>query len=84
MKYLVSLLIYLLVPVYAYSTDYFWVNGQGNWYDFSNHWATSSGGIVYHVAPPGPDDDVFFDVNSFNNLNDTLFVDERKVYCRFY
>lgn len=82
MKYLISLLMLHLVTVHAYSADYFWVNGQGDWYDFSNHWATSSGGNVFHVAPPGPDDDVYFDVNSFSNLNDTLFVDERKVYCR--
>ncbi|MFN8155086.1 MAG: hypothetical protein U0Y08_12405 [Bacteroidia bacterium] len=72
----------LLIFEFAKAADYYWVNGQGNWYDFSQHWATSSGGNIYHTSPPGPDDDVYFDANSFSNLHDTLIIDERTVYCR--
>lgn len=82
MKKGVFFLIVFLSVKMALAVDFYWVNGQGNWYDFSQHWSTSSGGNVYHVTPPGPDDDVYFDANSFSNLHDTLFVDDRTMYCR--
>ena len=33
--------------------DYYWVGGTGNWSDLS-HWATESGGSIFHDALPGP------------------------------
>ena len=45
--------------------SYYWVGGSGEWSDVS-HWAIESGGDVYHTALPGPEDDVFFDANSFD------------------
>jgi len=47
------------------AADYYWVNGHGNWSEFATHWATESGGSVFHMVVPGPDDNVFFDGNSF-------------------
>lgn len=52
---------------------YYWVGGTGNWNDFTNHWATTSGGNVFHAAPPGASDDVFFDNNSFLSNTDTVY-----------
>ena len=54
----------------ASATNYYWVGGSGSWSDYSNHWATSSGGNVYHVQIPTPNDDVFIDANSFLSTND--------------
>ncbi len=44
--------------------NYYWVGGSGNWSDVS-HWATTSGGGIFHLTPPTIGDDVFFDANSF-------------------
>ncbi|MBU0765667.1 MAG: hypothetical protein KJ607_12605, partial [Bacteroidetes bacterium] len=65
----------------SFSADYFWVNGSGNWSDFTGHWATTSGGAVMHTEAPGADDDVFFDSNSFPFTEDTVTVDIAAV-CR--
>ena len=58
----------------AFSSDYFWVGGHGNWSDLS-HWATSSGGTELHVSLPGPSDNVYFDVNSFTGLGQEVSLD---------
>ena len=72
---LVKTLVLLFFTASAGAADYYWVGGSGNWSDFSNHWATTSGGSTMHTAAPGITDNVFLDDNSFANLNDTLFVD---------
>lgn len=59
-----------LVPV-----SYYWVNGQGNWSDASNHWSSIDGGTPDFVDPPGPFDDVSFTQFSSFNTNDTVFLD---------
>jgi len=43
---------------------YYWVNNGGNWSDFANHWATTSGGSTFHTVAPTAADDVVFDENS--------------------
>ncbi len=48
----------------AFSDDYYWINGTGDWSDL-NHWSQTSGGSVLHINVPGPLDNVFFDDNSF-------------------
>jgi alpha-tubulin suppressor-like RCC1 family protein len=58
----------------ALSADYYWVGGQGNWSDFSTHWATTSNGSTFHPSAPGVGDDIYFDGFSFS-LGDTVFVD---------
>ncbi|QSE98885.1 T9SS type A sorting domain-containing protein [Fulvivirga lutea] len=45
--------------------DFYWVGNSGNWSDFANHWATSSGGSDFHNRVPSIDDNVIFDNNSF-------------------
>ncbi len=43
----------------AAASNYYWVGGIGNWSDYGNHWATSSGGLIFHTSIPTANDDVF-------------------------
>lgn len=63
------------------ASDYYWVNGTGKWSEFTLHWATSSGGSVFHTQLPDTNDNVFFDANSFVALSDTLDIDLDSVFC---
>ncbi len=56
--------------------DYYWVGDGGNWSDFANHWATTSGGSTMHTDVPGVLDDVFFDANSFNTNGEIVVIDD--------
>lgn len=69
----VSLLFASTSPLFA--LDYYWVNGSGNWSDFSAHWATTSGGNTFHLSAPSSGDDVFFDFNSFPAAAPTVTID---------
>ncbi len=55
--------------------DYYWVGDGGNWSDYANHWATTSGGSTMHTDYPGTADNVFFDANSFSMADQTVTVD---------
>jgi hypothetical protein len=69
------LILGLAISVSTQAANYFWVGGSGNWIDFSNHWATTSGGSTFHTSVPGINDDVIFDDNSFPFFGtDTVFV----------
>ena len=57
------------------SQDYYWVGNGGNWSDFANHWATTSGGSTMHTDYPGSADNVYFDANSFNTAAQTVTLD---------
>jgi hypothetical protein len=64
---------------------YYWVGGAGNWSDYSNHWAYSSGGSPVATAAPTSSIDVVFDFNSGSgtvNLNAT--ADCKKLTCSAY
>ena len=61
--------------------DYYWVGGSGNWSDFENHWATSSGGEVFHTAGPGVLDNVYFDANSFDVASEIVTIDGSAANC---
>ena len=61
------------------SQDYYWVGGSGNWSDFANHWATTSGGSTFHTGEPGVLDNVFLDANSFSSPDDELTIDHSSV-----
>lgn len=63
-------LFFLHAPVFA--SDYYWIGGKGSWSDIG-HWSSSSGGIPSYTVIPGPNDNVFFDANSFSN-SDTVFL----------
>ena len=63
------------------ATDYYWVGGAGNWSDYSNHWATSSGGTNYQISVPGFADNVIFDMNSFASLSQVVSIDVSDANC---
>lgn len=65
----------------SYCTNYYWVGGTGNWSDYAAHWATTSGGVVFHIQPPTPSDNVFFDGNSFTTTGDTVYLDSTIINC---
>jgi hypothetical protein len=61
----VMLALALLLPAAGFSADYYWVGGSGLWSDHNNHWATASGGNVFHDQVPTSMDNVFFDGSPF-------------------
>ena len=63
------------------ASDYYWVNGTGRWSEYPLHWATSSGGSVFHSQKPTVNDNVFFDSNSFSSVSDTLDIDLDSILC---
>ncbi|MCU0435358.1 MAG: T9SS type A sorting domain-containing protein [Bacteroidia bacterium] len=71
---IMSMLTLGLSPLRA--ATYYWVGGTGVWSDYSNHWATSSGGTVFHTQMPGAADDVVFDANSFDSNLQTVWIDQ--------
>lgn len=64
----------------AHALDYYWVGGTGMWSDHNNHWATSSGGNVFHDQVPQSMDNVYFDANSFP-AGGTVTIDPTIIYC---
>ncbi|MGZ3864392.1 MAG: hypothetical protein ACXVPF_14360, partial [Bacteroidia bacterium] len=61
---------------------YYWVGGTGNWSQFNTHWATTSGGLVFHIQTPTFADTVIFDANSFSAPGQTVFVDSTFITCK--
>ena len=72
----------MLSPLLSFSADYYWVGGSGNWSDYANHWATSSGGSSFHASIPTLNDNVFVDNNSFTATGQTLLLDSTFYYCK--
>ncbi len=60
---------------YHLDAQYYWVGNGGDWSDFANHWATTSGGSTFHTSAPTVNDDVFFDANSFSSSGQTVTLD---------
>ncbi|MEA1873342.1 MAG: T9SS type A sorting domain-containing protein [Bacteroidota bacterium] len=57
------------------STDYYWINGTGNWSD-PTHWSLASGGAPNSGGcVPTQVDNVYFDANSFSGAFETMTVD---------
>jgi len=81
MKKLFYFLTGLLFSQLLLASNYYWVGGTGVWSDFAIHWATTSGGTVFHVTIPNPTDDVFFDANSFATSADTVYLDTTITNC---
>src|SRR5688572_24650913 len=63
------------------AADYYWVGGSGNWSDFANHWATSSGGGTFHLQVPRTTDNLFFDANSFTAPGQIINIDTTIISC---
>jgi hypothetical protein len=57
--------------------DLYWVGGSGNWNEVS-HWAASSGGTGGYCLPTSIDN-VYFDANSFTDINQGVFVNITEV-----
>ncbi|MDG1942194.1 MAG: hypothetical protein P8I54_07465, partial [Flavobacteriaceae bacterium] len=79
MKNLNQILVQLIILFFSFQlfgqSDYYWVGGNGNWSNYSSHWATSSGGNIFHTTSPGSNDKVIFDSNSFSQANQTVTLD---------
>lgn len=76
-----SCLISLLHLPSAQAANYYWVGGSGNWSDYASHWATTSGGNIFHTAIPSLNDDVYFDSNSFTATGQSVTLDNTLIYC---
>ncbi len=61
---------------------FYWVGNSGGWSDLS-HWATTSGGAVFHSTLPGPADSVFFDSNSFDANGRIVSLDTNTAFCAY-
>lgn len=75
------LTLFILCLSISATSQYYWVGGSGNWSDFSNHWATTSGGGIAHTEVPTDTDDVFFDMNSFISGGQTVTMDTDNSTC---
>ncbi len=73
------LVIAILTSISSNALNYFWVGGSGTWSDFNNHWATTSGGNIFHNQVPQSTDNVYFDVNSFSSSGQTVTIDQTVV-----
>ncbi|PHN07317.1 T9SS type A sorting domain-containing protein [Flavilitoribacter nigricans] len=60
-------------------TEFFWIGGTGNWNEGMN-WSDVSGGDPINCVPT-PNDNVTFDVNSFDGTNDVVTLDGPEQYC---
>ncbi len=58
----------------------YWVGNSGNW-DDGNHWSFVSGGAPSGCSP-SPNDNVFFDANSFNITGQNVTINPTTAYCR--
>jgi gliding motility-associated-like protein len=71
----------LIIATRVHAVNYYWTGGTGNWSDLNN-WATSSGGSTKHSQVPTPDDDVFFDANSFGAAGQSMTINVSNAVCR--
>src|SRR5262245_58595300 len=67
---------------FSHAANYYWVGGTGNWSNYAVHWATTSGGVVFHTQVPTSFDNVYFDVNSFTASVQIVTNDTTMAYCR--
>ena len=75
MKNLLLVFAVLAIASTATANDYYWVGGAGDWSDYENHWATSSGGSSFHSSVPTSSDNVYFDEQSFTTESNILTID---------
>lgn len=72
----------ILNSEFTQAANYYWVGGTGNWSNYAVHWATTSGGNVFHVQVPTSFDNVYFDANSFTAPGQIVTNDTTIAYCR--
>ena len=73
-------IIFLIALSPAYTADYYWVGGSGDWTDI-NHWAKSSGGNINHLQAPTASDNVIFDANSFSSPGQVVNLNTHTLSC---
>ncbi len=71
----------ILFSIQASAVNYFWVGGTGNWSDYANHWAVTSGGSIFHTTIPTLYDNVIFDASSFTADSQVVTLDGTFIYC---
>jgi len=81
MKKICYVILSIIFPQLLFASNYYWVGGTGSWSDYASHWATTSGGVVFHITVPNPTDDVIFDANSFPATGDTVYLDTTITNC---
>ncbi|MFH2096316.1 MAG: SprB repeat-containing protein, partial [Bacteroidota bacterium] len=79
---LAGMIILAFFSIQAFAVNYYWVGGTGNWSEFATHWATSSGGGMFHLQAPTENDDVYFDANSFTGPLQSVNIDVFNATCR--
>ncbi len=81
LKLKLVLFVFLFFTFFTSSAfNYYWVGGTGNWNDL-NHWATTSGGNIFHLEIPTALDNVFFDANSFSGNGQSVNINVETAYC---
>ncbi len=76
------ILVALFSCLAANSSTYYWVGNGGAWINYSQHWATTSGGNTFYTQVPGPNDNVVFDGNSFSLSNQHVTTDTDSILCK--
>lgn len=71
----------LISTLLSWSSDFYWVGNDGQWSDFQNHWATSSGGTEFHDTVPSKFDNVFFDQNSVDKTAAIVLDENANTVC---
>ena len=75
----------MVVGIFAQAEDFYWVNGEGSWNDFANHWSKTSGnsGGVMQTHIPTSSDNVFFNAQSFPGAiqNQRVMLTGTPAYC---
>jgi hypothetical protein len=71
-----------LICSQAFALDYYWVGGNGQWSEYKTHWATSSGGAIFHDKVPTPADNVYFDDKSFLATTGTITLNQTTITCK--
>ncbi|RLD20923.1 MAG: hypothetical protein DRI69_05280 [Bacteroidetes bacterium] len=74
-------MVMLFISITASEAQHYWVGGSGDWSDFANHWATTSGGNTFHGSAPTMTDDVIFDASSFTVTGQTVTMDAAQGEC---
>jgi hypothetical protein len=73
---------FVFTQLQADAANYYWVGGSGNWSSYATHWATTSGGNVFHTQVPTSFDNVYFDANSFTATGQFVMLDTTIGYCQ--
>jgi len=78
-----KLFLFVAITLLSYTslnaTDYYWIDGSGDWTDYANHWATTSGGGTFHTQMPTQNDNVYFDANSFTAADQIVTINTNAV-----